>query len=48
MGKAVDSGKIEPEKARTRELGTRYAGDALTGEIGLFLINFNNQYDSNG
>ncbi|MBH2867115.1 TonB-dependent siderophore receptor [Serratia marcescens] len=47
MGKAVDSGKIEPEKARTWELGTRYAGDALTGEIGLFLINFNNQYDSN-
>lgn len=25
MGKAVDSGKIEPEKARTWELGTRYA-----------------------
>ena len=42
IGKAVQSGNVEPEKARTWEVGTRY--DA---EMGLFLINFNNQYDSN-
>ena len=29
------------------ELGTRYDDGALTAEMGLFLINFNNQYDSN-
>lgn len=47
IGKAVQSGNVEPEKARTWEVGTRYDDDALTAEIGLFLINFNNQYDSN-
>lgn len=47
MGKAISSGNIEPEKARTWELGTRYDGDALKAEFGVFLINFNNQYDSN-
>ena len=47
IGKAVQSGNVEPEKARTWELGTRYDDGALTAEMGLFLINFNNQYDSN-
>lgn len=47
IGKAVQSGKMEPEKARTWELGTRYDDGALTAEMGLFLINFSNQYDSN-
>ncbi|QLO78908.1 TonB-dependent Fe(3+) dicitrate receptor FecA [Klebsiella grimontii] len=47
IGKAVQSGNVAPEKARTWEVGTRYDDDALTAEIGLFLINFNNQYDSN-
>lgn len=46
IGKAVASGHVEPEKARTWELGTRYDDGALTAEAGLFLINFNNQYDS--
>ena len=45
IGKAVQSGNVEPEKARTWELGTRYDDGALTAEMGLFLINFNNQYD---
>jgi Fe(3+) dicitrate transport protein len=43
----VQSGNVEPEKARTWEVGTRYDDGALTAEMGLFLINFNNQYDSN-
>lgn len=47
IGKAVQSGNVEPEKARTWEVGTRYDDGALTAELGLFLINFNNQYDSN-
>ncbi|MFW8292172.1 TonB-dependent Fe(3+) dicitrate receptor FecA [Klebsiella pneumoniae] len=47
IGKAVQSGNVEPEKARTWELGTRYDDGALTAEMGLFLINFNNQYHSN-
>ena len=47
IGKAVQSGNVEPEKARTWEVGTRYDDGALTAEMGLFLINFNNQYDSN-
>ncbi|AWK43981.1 TonB-dependent Fe(3+) dicitrate receptor FecA [Photorhabdus laumondii] len=47
IGKAVKSGNVEPEKARTWEVGTRYDDGALAAEMGLFLINFNNQYDSN-
>lgn len=47
IGKAVQSGDVEPEKARTWELGTRYDDGALTAEVGLFMINFSNQYDSN-
>ena len=47
IGKAVQSGSVDPKKARPWEVGTRYDDDALTAEIGLFLINFNNQYDSN-
>ncbi|MDU5618984.1 MAG: TonB-dependent Fe(3+) dicitrate receptor FecA [Klebsiella michiganensis] len=42
IGKAVQSGNVEPEKARTWD-----DDGALTAEMGLFLINFNNQYDSN-
>ncbi|MGB9094923.1 TonB-dependent Fe(3+) dicitrate receptor FecA [Erwinia sp.] len=47
IGKAVDSGSVEPEKARTWELGTRFDNQALKAEVGVFLINFSNQYDSN-
>lgn len=47
IGKAVNSGNIEPEKARTWELGTRFDNGEVQAEAGLFLINFNNQYDSN-
>ncbi|MCY1289658.1 Fe(3+) dicitrate transport protein FecA [compost metagenome] len=47
MGKAVKSGDIEPEKARTWELGTRYDDGILRAELGAFLINFDNQYESN-
>lgn len=47
IGKAVSSGSVEPEKARTWELGTRYDNQVLQAEAGLFLINFSNQYDSN-
>lgn len=47
MGKAVRSGDIEPEKARTWELGSRYDDGILRAELGAFLINFDNQYESN-
>ncbi|AXC67828.1 TonB-dependent siderophore receptor [Salmonella enterica subsp. diarizonae serovar 59:z10:-] len=47
IGKAVQSGNVEPEKARTWEIGTRFDNGALTAGAGLFLISFNNQYDSN-
>ncbi|MFJ5361529.1 TonB-dependent Fe(3+) dicitrate receptor FecA [Pectobacterium sp. CHL-2024] len=47
IGKAAQSGKVEPEKARTWEVGSRYDDGALTAEMGVFLVNFNNQYDSN-
>lgn len=47
IGKAVISGSVEPEKARTWETGTRYDDGYLSAEAGIFLINFNNQYDSN-
>lgn len=46
IGKAVSSGNIGPEKARTWETGTRYDDGYLSAEAGIFLINFNNQYDS--
>ena len=42
MGKAVQSGDIEPEKARTWELGSRYDDGILRAELGAFLINFDN------
>ncbi|MEH2662835.1 TonB-dependent siderophore receptor, partial [Escherichia coli] len=47
IGKAVQRGTVEPDKARTRELGTRSHDGALTAEMGLYLITFNKQYDSN-
>ncbi|MBM3117327.1 TonB-dependent siderophore receptor [Jeongeupia naejangsanensis] len=47
MGKAVASGSVEPEKARTWEIGTRYNDGIVQAEIGAFLINFDNQYESN-
>lgn len=46
IGKAVRSGNVEPEKARTWEVGTRFDNGTLSAEMGLFLINFNNQYNS--
>ena len=46
MPNRVRVNEIKPEKARTWELGTRYAQGMVRGEIGAFLINFNNQYDS--
>ncbi|EIK95293.1 protein FecA [Pseudomonas sp. M47T1] len=47
MPNRVAGGEVKPEKARTWELGTRYDNGNLRAEIGAFLINFNNQYDSN-
>ncbi|MGN4047278.1 TonB-dependent Fe(3+) dicitrate receptor FecA [Pseudomonas sp. SM4] len=47
MPNRVSSGEVKPEKARTWELGTRYDNGALRAEIGAFLINFDNQYESN-
>ncbi|MDE1164984.1 MAG: TonB-dependent siderophore receptor [Pseudomonas sp.] len=47
MPNRVADGEVKPEKARTWELGTRYDNGNLRAEIGAFLINFNNQYDSN-
>ncbi|WP_277962922.1 TonB-dependent Fe(3+) dicitrate receptor FecA [Pseudomonas sp. RIT-To-2] len=47
MPNRVAGGEVKPEKARTWEVGTRYDNGNLRAELGLFLINFNNQYDSN-
>lgn len=47
MPNRVSSGEVKPEKARTWELGTRYDNGNLKAEIGAFLINFDNQYESN-
>ncbi|PRA63785.1 TonB-dependent siderophore receptor [Pseudomonas sp. MYb187] len=47
MPNRVTSGEVKPEKARTWELGTRYDDGLLQAEIGAFLINFDNQYESN-
>jgi Fe(3+) dicitrate transport protein len=47
MPNRVSSGDVKPEKARTWELGTRYDNGSLRAELGAFLINFDNQYDSN-
>ena len=47
MPNRVTSGEVKPEKARTWELGTRYDDGTLRAEIGAFLINFDNQYESN-
>ncbi len=47
MPNRVAGGEVEPEKARTWELGTRYDNGSLRAEIGAFLINFDNQYESN-
>ncbi|KAB0490384.1 TonB-dependent Fe(3+) dicitrate receptor FecA [Pseudomonas psychrophila] len=47
MPNRVTGGEVKPEKARTWEIGTRYDNGNLSAEIGAFLINFNNQYDSN-
>ena len=47
MPNRVTGGEVKPEKARTWEIGTRYDKGNLRAEIGAFLINFNNQYDSN-
>ncbi|QXI27627.1 TonB-dependent Fe(3+) dicitrate receptor FecA [Pseudomonas vanderleydeniana] len=47
MPNRVAGGEVKPEKARTWELGTRYDNGSLRAEVGAFLINFDNQYDSN-
>ncbi|HKS13204.1 MAG TPA: TonB-dependent Fe(3+) dicitrate receptor FecA [Pseudomonas sp.] len=47
MPNRVSSGEVKPEKARTWEVGTRYDNGNLQAEIGAFLINFDNQYESN-
>jgi Fe(3+) dicitrate transport protein len=47
MPNRVSSGEVKPEKARTWEIGTRYDNGDLQAEIGAFLINFDNQYESN-
>ena len=46
MPNRVRQGLVKPEKARTWEFGTRYDQGVLRAEIGAFLVNFNNQYDS--
>ena len=46
MPNRVRAQDISPEKARTWELGLRYNQGNLKGDVGLFLINFNNQYES--
>ncbi|AZG85289.1 TonB-dependent siderophore receptor [Pseudomonas syringae pv. pisi str. PP1] len=47
MPNRVTGDEVKPEKARTWELGTRYDNGNLRAKIGAFLINFDNQYDSN-
>ena len=47
MPNRVTSGEVKPEKARTWELGTRYDDGRIKAELGAFLIDFDNQYDSN-
>lgn len=47
MATAVTSGSVEPEKARSYEIGTRYDSGALRAEAGLFSMTFSNQYESN-
>ncbi|MFQ6574613.1 TonB-dependent Fe(3+) dicitrate receptor FecA [Pseudomonas sp. UM16] len=47
MPNRVSSGEVKPEKARTWELGTRYDDGLFQAEVGAFLINFDNQYESN-
>ena len=47
MPNRVTGGAVKPEKARTWEVGTRYDNGDLQAEIGAFLINFDNQYESN-
>ncbi|MGC3983352.1 MAG: TonB-dependent Fe(3+) dicitrate receptor FecA [Pseudorhodoferax sp.] len=47
MATAVTSGSVEPEKARSYEIGTRYDSGALRAEVGLFTMTFSNQYESN-
>ncbi|NER66445.1 TonB-dependent siderophore receptor [Pseudomonas sp. MAFF212427] len=47
MPNRVNKGEVKPEKARTWEVGTRYDNGNLQAEAGLFLINFDNQYESN-
>ena len=47
MPNRVSSGEVKPEKARTWEVGSRYDNGDLQAEIGAFLINFDNQYESN-
>jgi len=47
MPNRVSSGEVKPEKARTWEVGTRYDSGDLQAEFGVFLINFDNQYESN-
>ena len=46
MPNRVKAKDISPEKARTWELGVRYAQGPLKADAGLFLINFSNQYES--
>ena len=47
MPGAVTSGGMKPEKGRSYEIGTRFDNNVLQASAGLFLINFNNQYESN-
>ncbi|MBV6288343.1 TonB-dependent Fe(3+) dicitrate receptor FecA [Pseudomonas aegrilactucae] len=47
MPNRVNKGEVKPEKARTWEVGTRYDNGNLQAEAGVFLINFDNQYESN-
>lgn len=46
MPNRVRVNDITPEKARTWEVGMRYGRGKLKADVGLFLINFNNQFES--
>ncbi len=46
MPNRVRAQDLSPEKARTWEVGMRYDIGALKADLDLFLINFNNQYES--
>ena len=47
MPNRVAAGQVKPEKARTWEAGIRHQSEHLQASLGTFLVNFDNQYESN-